>query len=647
MWIIFLLFNLGALCSTVSSSPPSPVDVAFSSVNLRNLLQWSPGNGTPNDTHYTVQYAIYGQSIVGTRGKRVNWRSVRHCTEIVRCWCDLSNETLDLEEGYYAKVRAVSKRASSKWAWTLRRFEPKSDTIFGPPLVMVDMEDNNAIITIKGPMRYQPNNQTPAVSMASLYNQMTYNMSVHNIRSSLMSHFPVVSSPYKYRLMEYNTKYCFSAKTRFLSMPVNCQPSEWLCITTPPDPVMAQLKWMVVGIVVPTVCMCILVVIGCILYQYLTGKGQKSPYTLNPPSFHTPPLTLVLETPSVVLIKVGLPPEFMSIVSDSAYPKKQHIVEPPPRYTSQGLETPQEFMEPSDDLSLDYAFVCKASETHTREEGEERERRYDRREDGNNRRSHCAGAFNPQAKSYPSQKSISTCSEALMPTLTQKEVSTQAHTCLPVNSVFLNQSQAPSFTLQGAAERDRKGEKEKEFSGLFICKVPQTSLFNSPLNVKSEAEEGIEEEMVSGNERAPLLSFYASQSTSQSDQSNDLPDDYGILRPAEAHKIEEEVEKDEEEGGSICINWDPKTGKLVLPEMGMAFMKEDDLMQGEKGRENQIGEEEQVDGMKGGLRLENVFVRQGSEEKAEALREMERREGMEWEADDLLSKWDLVVSMDQ
>ncbi|XP_074541756.1 interleukin-20 receptor subunit alpha [Halichoeres trimaculatus] len=635
MWIVFIFFSLGALYSTVSSSPPSPIDVTFSSVNLRNLLQWSPGNDTPNDTHYTVQYAIYGDSVEGSRGKRVHWRSVQHCTEVVRCWCDLSHETWDLEQGYYARVRAVSRKVSSKWALTLRRFDPKSDTTFGPPSVMVDTEDNSAIITLKGPMRYQPNNQTEAVSMATLYDQMTYNISIHNLRSSLMSHFQVASSLYKYRLMEYNTKYCFSARTKFLSMPVHCQPSEWHCVTTPPDPLVAQLQWVVVGIVVPFACMCALVVIGCLLYQYLTGKGQKSPYTLNPPALHLPPLIFPLESPNIVLIKVGLPPEEVNMVSDTACNKKQqHILEPPPRYAPQSLETPPEPVEPCDDESLDYSFVCKASETHTREDDEEREGSYDGREDGNSEKKDwgvdngcSASTYTPQAsKSYLSQKS---------------RVSThvQAHTCVPRNSALLFQSQAPPLIFQ-------EGEKDRQLSGVFVDKNPKTGLFNIGCNVKTE--EGIIGEMESGNETAPLLSAYASQNiitrrTSQSDQSNYLSDDYGVLSPAEPH----DTEDTEEEEGPICINWDPETGKLVLPVMVMELKKQDELMQGEKERENKTGEEEGGYVMKGGLRLENVFVRQGSEEKAEALREMKGREETGWEADDLFSKWDLVISMDQ
>ncbi|XP_042371344.1 interleukin-20 receptor subunit alpha-like, partial [Plectropomus leopardus] len=261
----------------------------------------------------------YGDSVEGSRGRRVQWRAVRRCTEIVRSWCDLSNETWDLEHGYYGRVRAVSQRASSKWALTGSRFDPKTDTTFGPPLVSVEVEDNNAVITMKGPMRHQPNNHTPAVSMATLYPQMTYNLSIYNTDqgqtvsiyiympgSTLVymcsHHLPVVSS-YKYRLMDYNTKYCFSAKTSFVSMPAVCQSSEWHCITTPQDPVIDQLRWMVV-VVVPTVCISVLVVAGYLLYRYVSGKEQKSPYFLNPPAFHPPPLTLPPERPNIILITV-------------------------------------------------------------------------------------------------------------------------------------------------------------------------------------------------------------------------------------------------------------------------------------------------------------------------------------------------------
>lgn len=58
----------------------------------------------------------------------MRWRAVQRCTEIVQSWCDLSNETRDLEQGYYARVRAVSRKAYSRWVMTQKRFDPKSDS---------------------------------------------------------------------------------------------------------------------------------------------------------------------------------------------------------------------------------------------------------------------------------------------------------------------------------------------------------------------------------------------------------------------------------------------------------------------------------------------------------------------------------------
>lgn len=50
----------------------------------------------------------------------------------------------------------------------------------GPPLLSVEIENNSATITMMGPMRYPSNNHTPALSMVTLYAEMTYNLSVRN-----------------------------------------------------------------------------------------------------------------------------------------------------------------------------------------------------------------------------------------------------------------------------------------------------------------------------------------------------------------------------------------------------------------------------------------------------------------------------------
>lgn len=69
----------------------------------------------------------YGDSVVNSEGKRVRWRVMQRCAAVAQSRCDLSNETWDLEQGYFARVRAENKQASSGWVMT-RRFDPKSDS---------------------------------------------------------------------------------------------------------------------------------------------------------------------------------------------------------------------------------------------------------------------------------------------------------------------------------------------------------------------------------------------------------------------------------------------------------------------------------------------------------------------------------------
>uniref|UniRef100_A0A3B5AA28 Uncharacterized LOC103369148 n=1 Tax=Stegastes partitus TaxID=144197 RepID=A0A3B5AA28_9TELE len=514
---LFLNLNVSLCFSSVSSSPPSPVNVSFSSVNLRNVLHWFPAGGAPEHTHFTVEYAV----------------------------CFLS---------------------------TL----PAS---FGPPLVSVErLKNNSVIVTLTGPMRFQPNNHTPVVSMATLYPQMTYNLSIQNShRNQVVSTNKV---QLKYQLLDYSTEYCFSAQSAFLSMPIQCQSSARHCITTPKDPVIEQMQWVVVGVVVPSLCVCLIAVAAYLLHHYLTGKDQKSPYILL----------------NVILISVINNDSLSEARVATSNPSKPQLritgAAPPPSYFPQGAETPPLLGEHWDDSSVDYGFVSPAPKINDR-----------RCEDKTKEDDHSAGGYAPQARS--------------------------AHTCKPIHMT----------------EVSTPGQ--------------QTGLLGVPLNLKKEVgwEETIHEEMrvradwkkeVDKDENVPLLSGYASQNvqnTPRSDQSDLLPDDYGIVRPAAAphDDYHDDDGEEEEEQGAICVNWDPETRKLVLPEFGGGR----GLMLPYRGRPDMMGgEDEEAYVMKGELKLENVFVRQASEEE-EAQRQLEKVRATRWEVDDILTKWNLTISMDQ
>lgn len=54
---MFLNLYIWFHSTSVSTSPPEPIEVSFSSVNLRNVLHWLPGDDSP-DTIFTVEYAV-------------------------------------------------------------------------------------------------------------------------------------------------------------------------------------------------------------------------------------------------------------------------------------------------------------------------------------------------------------------------------------------------------------------------------------------------------------------------------------------------------------------------------------------------------------------------------------------------------------
>ncbi|XP_034018254.1 uncharacterized protein LOC117503173 isoform X2 [Thalassophryne amazonica] len=505
----------------------------------------------------TAQYS-YGD----TKGTRINWRVVRHCRDIPRSWCDLTNETWDLEEGYYARVRAIGRRAYSKWVLTQRRFDPILDTTLGPPLVSVEIEDNTAIITMKGPMRYQPNNITPEIPMKTFYHEMTYNISIHNTHKHQMRHILMDSSTYIYRMMEYATEYCFSARTRLISMPIWCQPSEWHCITTPPDPLIGQLQRVIASIVVPSLCICLLSVGGYFLFNYLTGKGKSNPDILaDTHAFHHYPPILSFEKTNFISTSVMKDQPTLGTCSymrqSSCSQQKQHIRDSPPVHSSYG--PPSELEEPLEEEVKDYGFVQAALQISVGEEGERNEDVFQ--------------------SSYEIKERITVALHSIeVATLLNTSMSADRHTdmtkCVEmqplsqVGPVFFPQSQASATALQGemATEKD-----SQECLVINIKKDPTTGSFKFLLDLQGKPEKGMmkvtegatEKEMVEKVneivhagapknmecEKAPFLSSYALQHIPNGhvDQPDCLPDDYGILRLATEQGMEKEEEEEEEE----------------------------------------------------------------------------------------------------
>lgn len=183
----------------------------------------------------------------------------------------------------------------------------------------------------------------------------------------------------------------------------------------------------------------------------------------------------------------------------------------------------------------------------------------------------------------------------------------------------------------------------------------QTALLHSNLNVKGTMlkEDGMTTPgMVekSQNELEPLLSVFAAQNTKCTTAANSeqsefrLADDSSIMGLEETEKDGGGHEEEEEEAReTIFIDWDPKSGKLVLPELEKWIHRGDEP--GTSGEPtNGGGEGGNV--MRGGLLLGGVFVRQASDEEVWEPPELGRDPEEGGEVQDILTKWNLVIPMD-
>ncbi|NXN33330.1 I22R1 protein, partial [Nycticryphes semicollaris] len=70
---------------------------AFSSTNFENILTWETEADIPPGTVFDVQYKQYGDK---------DWLNKSECQSITRSFCNLTRETENFTENYYARVRA-------------------------------------------------------------------------------------------------------------------------------------------------------------------------------------------------------------------------------------------------------------------------------------------------------------------------------------------------------------------------------------------------------------------------------------------------------------------------------------------------------------------------------------------------------------
>ncbi|KAL2076849.1 hypothetical protein ACEWY4_027558 [Coilia grayii] len=255
------------------------VNVSVVSFNLEHTLTWSPGNNTPTDTHFRVQYSM-----------NRSWVSVSGCQELV-CGesCDLTVLLWDPFDSYGLRLQAFSPahNHSSHWSHS-KPFCPITDTVFGPPVLQVSGCGACLRLHIRPPAsRWQQHNINNSLSIHTFYTKLMAHLT--RTRDNAQFSVPVQSGENLIGYLEPGAEYCLTVVTvTHLTHGSRTIPSQPHCTHTSPTPANPVLVF--VSVLCALSLMVALLFCAALLYSgLLLPTRTPLPHALSSVSSLTPP----------------------------------------------------------------------------------------------------------------------------------------------------------------------------------------------------------------------------------------------------------------------------------------------------------------------------------------------------------------------
>ncbi|NWT89119.1 I10R1 protein, partial [Lanius ludovicianus] len=206
-------------CPTRGEGLASPRHVHFAAEVARHLLRWEPGHGCPSSARYDVEYRVYGSS--------VHWTAIPECGKTSEHSCDLTYYTLDSEQRYYARVRAVCGNHTSRWQRT-SAFSPQEA---GLRLAGQSLSVRGNSIQVRLQLLLCSGNVT--VEYSDFQKEMTQ-YHVHVRRTQDNHTFRVLEKNAEFTISDlfWVTEYCLSVEPSMANRPVPTMRTDEQCVTT-------------------------------------------------------------------------------------------------------------------------------------------------------------------------------------------------------------------------------------------------------------------------------------------------------------------------------------------------------------------------------------------------------------------------------
>ncbi|KAM6185512.1 interleukin-22 receptor subunit alpha-2 [Rhynchocyon petersi] len=222
--LLIILLLAGVIETQPDHESLKPQRVQFCSLNFHNILHWQPGK-VLMDKHsiYFVQHKMYGQT---------QWTNKEDCWGIRDLFCDLTNETLDIREPYYGRVRAAVAGNYSSWT-TSPRFTPWWETKLGPPVVNVTQVNGSLLVSLSAP--HFPHRDTEGGN-ASIEDYYEIVYKVFMINNSLEKEQKVYEGTHRVVEIEAispHSSYCISAEIHQPMLDKRSGRSQERCVVTP------------------------------------------------------------------------------------------------------------------------------------------------------------------------------------------------------------------------------------------------------------------------------------------------------------------------------------------------------------------------------------------------------------------------------
>ncbi|NXM56613.1 I10R1 protein, partial [Illadopsis cleaveri] len=206
-------------CLTHGEGLPSPRSVRFAAEVGWHLLRWEPGPDCPSNARYNVEYKVYGSN--------TSWTAIPECGKTSELSCDLTKYTLDLEQRYYARVRAMSGDQKSPWKRS-GAFSPQEARLrlAGQSLSVVGNS-----IQVRLQLLLPPGNVS--LEYRDLQERMTrYHVYIRRTRDNHTLTVVEKSPEFTIRELFWVTEYCLSVEPSLANRPVPTSRTDEQCVTT-------------------------------------------------------------------------------------------------------------------------------------------------------------------------------------------------------------------------------------------------------------------------------------------------------------------------------------------------------------------------------------------------------------------------------